>query len=118
MCGGSETLGATSGPCSQSELALRCSTVRLVEKAMREATHDLPEPIERQAERILREIETAGSMILAVKSGARAQGFILGITCCDGLPTERCELLSAYFDSIVEQRLKSLTLGLEPPLNR
>lgn len=79
---------------------------------MREATNDLPEPIKRLVERILREIELAGSMILAVKSGAKAQGFILGITCCDGLPTERCKLLSDYFDSIVEQRLKSLTLGL------
>lgn len=55
---------------------------------MREATNDLPEPIKRQAERILRKIELAGSMILAVKSGAKAQGFILGITCCDGLSTE------------------------------
>ncbi|RON55982.1 hypothetical protein BK665_08475 [Pseudomonas frederiksbergensis] len=79
---------------------------------MREATNDLPEPIKRQAERILREIELAGSMILAVKSGAKAQGFILGIICCDGLPTERCELLADHYDSIVEQRLRSLTLGL------
>ncbi|MHC8363763.1 hypothetical protein ACYZUA_26470 [Pseudomonas sp. LS2P72] len=78
---------------------------------MREATNDLPDPIKQQAERILREIELAGSMILAVKSGAKAQGFILGIKCCDGLPAERCELLSDHFDSIVEQRLKSLILG-------
>lgn len=79
---------------------------------MREATNDLPAPIKRQAEKILREIERAGSIILAVKSGAKAQGFILGITCCDGLSTERGELLSDHFDSVVEGRLKSLTLGL------
>ena len=79
---------------------------------MREATNDLPEPIKRQTERSLREIETAGSMIVAVKSGAKAQGFILGITCCDGLSAERCEQLSEYFDSAVEQRLKTLTLGM------
>jgi hypothetical protein len=79
---------------------------------MTDATHDLPEPIKRQAERILHEVERAGSMILVVKSGAKAQGFILGIACCDCLPQERCELLSDHFDNVVEQRLKALTLGL------
>lgn len=79
---------------------------------MGEATNDLPEPIKRQAERIIHEIESAGSMILAVKSGAKAQGFIIGIICCAGLSTERCELLSERFDIAVEQRLKVLTLGL------
>ncbi|MBX7274963.1 hypothetical protein K2E96_29860 [Pseudomonas sp. ERGC3:05] len=79
---------------------------------MREATHDLPEAIKRQADRVLHEIEHAGSMILAVKSGAKAQGFILGISCCDGLSSERCELLSDHFDSVVEHRLRLLTLGL------
>jgi hypothetical protein len=79
---------------------------------MRETTTDLPEPIRRQAERILHEINFAGSMILAVKSGAKAQGFIMGITCCNGLPTERCELLSDHFDSVVEQKLRALTVGL------
>lgn len=52
---------------------------------MRKATNDLPEPIKRQAEKIFREIELAGSMILAVKNGAKAEGFILGILCCEGL---------------------------------
>lgn len=61
---------------------------------MRKATNDLPEPIKRQAEKIFREIELAGSMILAVKNGAKAEGFILGILCCEGLSKERCELPS------------------------
>ncbi|AZF11123.1 MULTISPECIES: hypothetical protein [unclassified Pseudomonas] len=79
---------------------------------MKEAISDLPGPIKRQADRILREIELAGSMILAVKSGAKAQGFVLGITCCEGLTSERCEQLASHFDSVVEQRLRALTLGL------
>ncbi|AUZ46201.1 hypothetical protein [Pseudomonas orientalis] len=79
---------------------------------MKEAINDLPGPIKRQADRILREIELAGSMILAVKGGAKAQGFVLGITCCEGLTSERCEALASHFDSVVEQRLRSLTLGL------
>jgi hypothetical protein len=79
---------------------------------MKEALNDLPGPIKRQADRILREIELAGSMILAVKGGAKAQGFVLGITCCEGLTPERCEQLASHFDSVVERRLRSLTLGL------
>lgn len=79
---------------------------------MRDAINDLPGPIKRQAERMLREIELAGSMILAVKGGAKAQGFIVGIMCCEGLTVARCEELASYFDSVVEQRLKALTLGL------
>jgi hypothetical protein len=84
----------------------------MAERGMREDTNDLPEPIRRQANRILYEIELAGSMILTVKSGAKAQGFVMGIACCEGLSTERCEQLSSHFDSVVEQRLRSLTLGL------
>ena len=79
---------------------------------MNEAINDLPGPIKRQAERILREIELAGSMILAVKGGAKAQGFILGVMSCEGLAAARCEQLANHFDSAVEQRLRSLTLGL------
>lgn len=75
---------------------------------MIEATSDLSEAIKRQAEIILHMIESSGSMILAVKSGARAQGFMQGIICCEGLSLERCELLSSHFDSAVEKRLKAI----------
>ncbi|WP_431033323.1 hypothetical protein [Pseudomonas yamanorum] len=51
---------------------------------MTEHTDDLPDAIKRQVETIIHDIERAGSMILAVKSGAKAEGFILGITCCGG----------------------------------
>ncbi|MDR0191938.1 hypothetical protein RCO22_23615 [Pseudomonas yamanorum] len=78
---------------------------------MNKHTEDLPEAIRRQAEVILYEIEHSGSPIFAIKGGAKADGFILGITCCSGLSAERCELLSDYFDSAVEKRLKSLNLG-------
>lgn len=81
-------------------------------RTMCEATDDLPEAIKHQADKILHEVESAGSMILAVKSGAKAQGFILGIICCGGLSQERCELLSSHFDSEVEKRLRALTVGL------
>lgn len=75
----------------------------LAGEAMTKATNDLPEPIKRQAEKILYDIELAGSMILAVKNGAKAQGFILGIICCNGLSIERCERLSDHFDNVLEQ---------------
>jgi hypothetical protein len=75
------------------------------------ATNDLPEAIKRQAEKILHEIKFSGSMIHAVKNGAKAQGFILGLTCCGALSPERCELLSSHFDTEVEKRLRALTVG-------
>jgi hypothetical protein len=79
---------------------------------MNQITNDLPEAIRLQAERILRDIDNAGSMIVAVKSGARANGFVLGIMCSGGLPSERCEMLSAHFDEVTEKRLRVLALGI------
>lgn len=52
---------------------------------MSDHTVDLPEAIRRRAERIIHDIESAGSMILAVKNGAKAEGFIMGISCWSGL---------------------------------
>lgn len=79
---------------------------------MTKSTDDLPEAIKRVAEIIFYEIEHAGSPIFVVKVGAKANGFIMGITCCSGLSAERCDLLSDDFDSAVEKRLKSLSLGM------
>ncbi|XVJ50111.1 hypothetical protein ACDZ94_26885 (plasmid) [Pseudomonas sp. UBT] len=79
---------------------------------MKEPTNDLPDAIRRQAEKILHDIENAGSMIFAVKNGAKANGFVLGIMCSGGLPTERCEALSAHFDDVTEKKLRSLALGI------
>ncbi|RON42370.1 hypothetical protein [Pseudomonas brassicacearum] len=79
---------------------------------MNHVTNDLPEAIRRQAERILRDIENAGSMIVAVKSGAKANGFVLGVMCSGGLPLEQCDLLSAHFDKVTEMKLRQLALGI------
>ncbi len=79
---------------------------------MSDPTDDLPDAIKSQARKIIREIENAGSLVHAVKIGAKADGFVVGIACSGGLTEERCDLLSVYFDSILETRLRSLTLGL------
>ncbi|MEO8645517.1 MAG: hypothetical protein ABI447_29340 [Pseudomonas sp.] len=78
---------------------------------MNQITNDFPESIRRQAESVLCEIDSAGSMIVAVKKGARANGFVLGIMCSGGLRSERCETLSAHFDQAREKRLKLQALG-------
>lgn len=79
---------------------------------MSDHTDDLPEVIRRRAERIVFDIEHAGSMIIAVKNGAKAEGFILGISCWSGLTQDRCDLLLAHFEDVLERRLRALTLGL------
>ncbi|RON42353.1 hypothetical protein [Pseudomonas brassicacearum] len=79
---------------------------------MSDHTDDLPEAIRRRAERIIFDIEHAGSMIIAVKNGAKAEGFILGISCWSGLTQDRCDLLLAHFEDVLEKRLRTLTLGL------
>lgn len=79
---------------------------------MNEAIDDLPEIIRRQADKIILEIERAGSMILAVKSGARANGFVLGLICAGGLTADQGEAPYEYVDQTTEKRLKILALGL------
>lgn len=79
---------------------------------MNVATEDLPEVIRRQSEKIIAEIERAGSMVLAVKSGARANGFVLGLICAGGITADQGEALSEHFDQATEKRLKTLALGL------
>lgn len=79
---------------------------------MNVVTSDLPEVIRRQADRILKDINNAGSMIVAVKNGAKANGFVLGVMCAGGLPLERCELLAVQFDEVTESRLRFLALGI------
>lgn len=79
---------------------------------MNDATNDLPEVVLRQVMKIISDIECAGSMILAVKSGARANGFVLGLVCAGGITVGQSEALYEYFDHTTEKRLKALTLGL------
>ena len=80
--------------------------------AMNVATEDLPEVIRRQSEKIIAEIERGGSMVRAVKSGARANGFVLGLICAGGITADQGEALSEHFDQATEKRLKTLALGL------
>lgn len=75
-------------------------------------TSDLPDPIRRHAERIRREIDNAGSLIAAVKAGARANGFVLGVMCSGGISAERCDSLAEQFDLLTESKLRLLALGL------
>jgi hypothetical protein len=79
---------------------------------MNEVINDLPEAIRQQAEKALTEIESAGSMILAIKSGAQAYGFVQGLVCAGGITADQGEVLSEHFDKTTEKRLKILTLGL------
>ncbi len=79
---------------------------------MNEATDNLPEAIQLQTEKIIAEIERAGSAILAVKSGARANGFVQGLVCADGITAAQADVLFERFDNATEKRLKILALGL------
>lgn len=79
---------------------------------MNDTTNDLPEIVRRQVKKVISDIECAGSMILAVKSGARANGFVLGLVCAGGITADQGEALYEFFDQATEKRLKVLTLGL------
>lgn len=80
--------------------------------AMNEATDDLPEALTIQANLLVQRIEQAGSFIIALKEGARADGFVLGLACSGAITDEHCNLLNSQFDKAVENRLRYLTLGL------
>ncbi|SDO15199.1 hypothetical protein SAMN04489798_2169 [Pseudomonas arsenicoxydans] len=79
---------------------------------MNEVINDLPEAIRQQAQKALAEIESAGSMILAIKSGAQAYGFVQGLVCAGGVTSEQGDMIAELFDKTTENRLKILTLGL------
>ncbi|WP_434603964.1 hypothetical protein [Pseudomonas sp. R1-7] len=71
---------------------------------------DLPVGAVRPAEKILKEIETAGSMILAVKNGAKAHGFVIGLRCAGAITEEQADVILSRFDHATESRLRELTL--------
>ncbi|WLH49797.1 hypothetical protein [Pseudomonas tolaasii] len=71
---------------------------------------DLPVLAQRPAEKILSEIETAGSMILAVKYGAKAHGFVIGLTCAGIISEDQADNLQSRFDWATERKLKELSL--------
>lgn len=69
----------------------------------------LNEKMKREADRLLAQITRADSMIVAVKAGARADGFVLGMEVAGGLRAGDAERLYIIFETALEERLKALT---------
>lgn len=65
--------------------------------------------MKREAERLLAQIVCADSMIVAVKAGARADGFVLGMEVGGGLRAGDAKRLYIVFENALEERLKALT---------
>ncbi|HEX8595733.1 MAG TPA: hypothetical protein VF682_21035 [Pseudomonas sp.] len=68
----------------------------------------LSEPVKRQVLRLLNQIEHAHSMIQAVKSGARADGFVIGLEAAGALSPDEIDSLHLFFETALESRLKAL----------
>ncbi|WP_150805706.1 hypothetical protein [Pseudomonas fluorescens] len=64
--------------------------------------------MKREADRLLAQIGRANTMIVAVKAGARAEGFVLGLETAGALRAGDAESLYLAFESAFEQRLKIL----------
>ena len=62
----------------------------------------------READRLLAQIGRADSMIVAVKAGARADGFVLGLETAGALRVGDAERLYIIFEAALDERLKSL----------
>ena len=69
----------------------------------------LTDKMKREADRLLAHILRADSMIVAVKAGARADGFVLGMEVTGGLRVGDAERLYVIFESALEERLKALS---------
>lgn len=63
----------------------------------------------READRLLAQIVRADSMIIAVKAGARADGFVLGLDTGGALRAGDAERLYIIFEAALVERLKTLT---------
>jgi len=61
------------------------------------------------AVRLLTQIALADLMILAVKAGARADGFVLGMEAVGALRAGEAENLYMMFEAALEKQLKSLS---------
>ncbi|KFF42161.1 hypothetical protein JH25_27705 [Pseudomonas sp. BRG-100] len=71
---------------------------------------NLPTEVARQADKIIAEIQKSGSIILAVKAGARAHGFVLGLSCAACITDDQANRLLAAFDDSTEAKLRELSL--------
>jgi hypothetical protein len=68
----------------------------------------LNDKMKREADRLLAQIARADTLIIAVKAGARAEGFVLGMETVGALRTGDAENLYVVFESALEERLKCL----------
>ncbi|BBP71106.1 hypothetical protein PHLH6_31100 [Pseudomonas sp. Seg1] len=71
----------------------------------------LSQKMQREADRLLAQIVRADSMIIAVKAGARADGFVLGLETGGALRAGDAENLYIIFEAALVERLKTLTKG-------
>ena len=71
----------------------------------------LSEKMQRKADRLLAKIVRADSMIIAVKAGARADGFMLGLETGGALRAGDSERLYIIFEAALVERLKTLSRG-------
>jgi hypothetical protein len=60
---------------------------------------------------LITDIERASTLVFVEKAGARAEGFVLGLETAGALRMGDAERLYMFFDAIVEERLKTLTVG-------
>lgn len=49
-------------------------------------------------------------MILAVKNGAKAHGFVIGLRCAGAITEEQADVILSRFEHATESRLRELTL--------
>ncbi|VVM54597.1 hypothetical protein PS655_00968 [Pseudomonas fluorescens] len=68
----------------------------------------LSEKMQREADRLLAQIVRADSMVIAVKAGARADGFVLGLETSGALRAGDAEKLYIIFEAALVERLKTL----------
>ncbi|MFJ2491499.1 hypothetical protein ACIOV9_08125 [Pseudomonas iridis] len=71
----------------------------------------LSENMQREADRLLAQIVRADSMIIAVKAGARADGFVPGLETGGALRAGDSERLYMIFEAALVERLKTLSRG-------
>ncbi|PAW49439.1 hypothetical protein CKQ80_01200 [Pseudomonas moraviensis] len=69
----------------------------------------LSEKMQREADRLLAQIVRADSMIITVKAGARADGFVLGLETSEVLRAGDAEKLYVIFEAALVERLKTLS---------
>jgi hypothetical protein len=64
--------------------------------------------MDREARKILAQIARADSLIVAVKAGSRAEGFVLGLETAGALRAGDAERLYIFYETALEEKLKSL----------